>query len=173
MRHGWMPYRTSLFFIAACAFEGIAYAQNDTLIVPNERVGKVRLAMTPAQLLALREPSRSSWYESDGGGQIYEYVGDGRTLFSVTIPKADGTVTAIAVSTAAYMTAEGNRVGNSNLAVRAKLGNPQREVPLQDPNWVALCYPSKGLFVWTNRGVVTSTMVYRIGRRGWSGSGPC
>jgi len=120
---------------------------NDTLLVSGCRIGPVALGMTEAELLKfVGPPARSRAYE-DVNGSMYSY--DDLELWAKVI---NGRVSEISIGIVSrvgglsrYATAEGIRLGSTELEVRAKMGQPswrifQGEVPDADMQWWSYCY---------------------------------
>ena len=94
--------------------------KDDNLIVPGWRVGKVYLGMTSTELLAaMGEPS------STKPGEESNWFSWKNAELDVSLDKKADQVVKIALNDERYKTAEGVRVGLSELSVGAKLGQPQ------------------------------------------------
>ena len=94
--------------------------KDDNLIVPGWRVGKVYLGMTSRELVAsMGEPSSTK-----PGETLTHFFWKNAELGASLNKKADR-VDSIMFEDERYKTAEGIRVGLSELSVVAKLGQPQ------------------------------------------------
>lgn len=157
-----------------------AQTQSDGLIVPNERVGAVRLGMTPAEVIAVLGQPRDSGFI---GSQGYLNYCDGECRWphqriAVSTRGERNEVYSILVQPEGdeYVTVEGVRVGMSEMDVRIRLGNPRQRVRdelLNNGRWF-LVYP--GLMVAVRDGVGVEHIQicqprYQLrradGRRGW------
>lgn len=97
---------------------GLTWAQDATLIVPGESVGKVKLGMTVAQVYGiLGEPTEQYPPKNDTTFYVWEHG-----YFLVGIDSTG--VTRIDVSHSRYATKEGIRVGSTEMAIEAFYGTP-------------------------------------------------
>jgi hypothetical protein len=126
---------------------------NDNLIVPGERVGSVFFGMTEAQLYQKMGDPENSHRARCGGVSVTAYKwGD----LGVCVQSSTHTVIDIEVHGPSYRTDEGVSTGISELALKAKLGQPAWKIQAytDHPNSSKLCYNS-GLTVFTDDGQVT------------------
>jgi len=134
-------------------------ASNDNLIVPGERVGRVFLGMTTAQLYrVMGEPTNTVAYNA--GGFRYEW----RDL-SVIVNRSS-TVTWMITSGSTYSLAGGVTVGSSTLALQSNRPPPAFS-RAEDASRTSYCY-SDGLGVDTKSNNVVGIEVWS---RGCNGSG--
>lgn len=120
---------------------------NDTLIVPGCRIGPVALGLKPADLLNTLGSPNSSMIQSTKTpdlNHIYHY--DDFTVFVNTV---SGLVSWVFTYSPSYATAEGIRVGVSELEVRVKLGAPDN-VSKYNRDSQTYFYRSRGLHVRFN-----------------------
>lgn len=109
-----------------------ALAQSDNLIVRNERVGAVSLGATPAEVFSvLGQPSESAFLGPQEG--IIYYCGGSCASsnyrgLSMNTWGTRNEVFRMVVSNTDYATAEGVRVGMSEMDVRMRLGNPSQRI---------------------------------------------
>ena len=98
----------------------VVAGQNDNLIVPGARVGRVALGMTETEIYnAFGDPAETK-FTSYGARIHYYYPSMG---LDVGVDKSSHRVVAIGVMDSRYSTAEGVHKGSSGLELQAKLGS--------------------------------------------------
>lgn len=124
MRIGRSRYlQAPLAALLAFACPSETWAQlSDHLIVPGRRIGSVSLGMTAANLLRLRGDPRHTERYADAS--VYEF-GDGVKVF---VSDKSGKVFRICVVSTDYALASALSVGDSDLAIKAKLPPPKKAV---------------------------------------------
>jgi hypothetical protein len=124
---------------------------SDKLIVPGQRIGPVRLGMTTAELYrAMGDPTKMYEYTNEVG-QHCEYPG-------LAVDVKRGRVYTVTALSAEFSTVEGVRVGDSQLAMEAKLGSPIKKTmwaqPAAAPEWGFWYGRGKGMEIRINAGVI-------------------
>jgi hypothetical protein len=105
---------TVLFIV--CTAKG---GEADKLIVPGRRIGPISIGMTASDLLRiLGEPDQTDHSSTATG---YKYTSRG---LRVQLHDRDQRVSSIAALDASWMTAQGLRVGDSELKMKSRLGAP-------------------------------------------------
>ena len=144
-------------FLSAALFASAATSGHaDSLIVAGQRVGPIRIGMTATELYkAMGDPT--STYETNSGLTIYSY-GDADAL---TAQCWDGRVRTVGVSSSEYKTAQGVRVGDSQLALLAKMGQPasRKPGPRRTDGKAFFFYLYRGIVFNVEGGIVTSMSV--------------
>jgi len=117
-----MKYFGLLFSLAALCVglqQTMAQTQNDNLIVPGVRIGPVDLGMSErAVFKKFGDPARASFDNNDTIVSLFY------PTFIVTVDKKIDKVTQVTTSDPRYATANGVKVGISNLVATKKLGIP-------------------------------------------------
>lgn len=131
-------------FLSAVLIASAATPANaDSLIVAGHRVGPIRIGMTATELYkAMGNPT--STVETNSRLTFYNYGGEN----VLTAQCWDGRVKTIGVRSSEYKTAQGLRVGDSQLALLAKMGQPASRNP--GPRRT----DGKGFFMYCYRGIV-------------------
>jgi len=121
---------------------------SDNVVVLGQRIGPALVGMQPKALLqALGSPDKSMSLEH---ATVYVY-----TNFDLTVWVNDrkNRVTEVSTSSARYRTADGIRVGSSELELVATLGRPKWKKDWQDPgpggklSDTTYCYTDKATFI--------------------------
>jgi hypothetical protein len=94
-----------------------AQAQNDYLIVPQERIGPVALGDSAAELIGVLGQAGSIW---PGSVNTYNWQG-----LSATVLKDGSYTTQICTTSSAYATAQGVHPGSTDRSVTDLLGPPR------------------------------------------------
>ncbi|HEV2173615.1 MAG TPA: hypothetical protein VGR71_08610 [Nitrospira sp.] len=133
---------------------------NDDLIVPGNRIGPVAIGMTSKQVLEAKgTPGDSTFRYTDAA--VYPYD---QNEYSVVVDDVTQQVWRVETSSDEYRTAEGVGVGQSELEMRANLGNPNSATNEDnaDPPTFLYCY-DKGLAIYTFRGKIFKISVFNPG----------
>jgi hypothetical protein len=138
-----------------------AQAQNDHLIVPQERIGPIALGMTANELIhVMGEPMNTKRGPLDRGVDVYNWKND----LSATITKDGLYVTQICTFSPTYATVQGVRTGSTDLSVAALLGQPRNwrvHSAWWGPSYTDLYWP--GLMISIHRkGFDTNHMVWKV-----------
>jgi len=134
--------------------------QRDNLIVPGCRIGPITIGLDPAEVFgALGSPQKSN--VGTGPTSISTYVYQD---VSVNVRTATNRVSEVFTSSPRYSTAEGVRVGMSELELRAKLSAPSRARQFNPVNLTY--YYTRGLEVVFNpqEGSRVVTISVNVGR---------
>lgn len=117
---------------------------NDHLVVPGKRIGSVSIGMTAKQVLDVMGSPLQTYRFTDGAN--YRYSGN----FYVLVDDATQQVWRAAIEDYSYQTKEGFGVGQTELEMRAKLGNPDSSTNIGNgfPPTYRYCYKN-GLAVYT------------------------
>lgn len=143
---------------AALAGSAASGQSGDGLIVPNERVGPVRLGMTSAEVVAVLGEPRSSGFFGQRLGYLSYCDGEcSGPRMRMSIDTWEGRVYRITVQPegANYATVQGARVGMSELNLRIRMGDPAQRAyknSLNDGTFM-LIYPGVMFFVKNGDGV--------------------
>jgi hypothetical protein len=136
------------FLAAAVAVGGLgllfapapAAAQSDTLIVPGERIGPIRLGMLPGDVVrALGQPSKINTYPH--GGIEYDYRYDDKYFFVTFSAVPETEADQIGTSDPRYATREGIRIGSSGVDVVRAYGRNYNKSSVN-----TVCYAELGIW---------------------------
>lgn len=126
-------------FLLACAATATPVVA-DNLIVPGVRIGPVRIGMTAEELYRVMGDPVGGQRNVFGGvttatqrtadGMLYNFPG-----LSVFVLSASGRVQHVEASDSTFSTREGLAVDNSELALRAKLGAPEKRKTINEDDF--------------------------------------
>lgn len=127
---------------------------DDSLIVPGNRIGSVAIGMTSKQLLKAKgSPSSSPMRYTDAANYSYDQL-----RYSVVVDDATQQVWRIATSDGRYRTVEGVGVGQTELEMRADLGNPDQTKDMGNDTFL-YCY-DKGLAIYIAQNKIIQASVF-------------
>jgi hypothetical protein len=149
----------ALLMAALIAPAASAQTQSDGLIVRNERIGAIRLGDTLADVVsAFGQPTTApvfvgqhgilTWSDGPGAGVRVDTWGAQNEVYSISVGRGGE----------GYATAEGVRVGMSEVDVRIRLGNPDHRIWLEVYQVWSLNYPGLELMLTPDSQVIAITV---------------
>src|SRR5688500_10514351 len=132
---------------------------DETLIVPGERIGRIRIGMNESQVVAaLGSPTEREVLEYNGEVQMTWEAENYDINLSLT--GNDGVVSRVVTSRRLYATAEGLSVGSSLSDVTAVMGNPGRRWESELNRGAKVCYSQGIVFSFADGGGAVGASVF-------------
>jgi tetratricopeptide (TPR) repeat protein len=129
---------------------------DETLIVPGERIGRVRIGMNEGQVVAaLGSPTRREVFMDS---EVFMSWGAEPTNIHFSL--RDGVVPEVYTLRRAYATADGLSVGSSLSDVTGAMGNPGRTWESEKNRGAAVCYSQGIRFVFDDGGAGVGASIF-------------
>jgi hypothetical protein len=146
-----------LCFLCSCASSPSAsprpnISSSDNTIIPGERIGAVYIGMSRADVFKLKGEPKSTGQRTEGIYYEFEDV-------SVFVNDRTSKVSSITTLSSQHATANGIKVGDSEIAVRTKLGSPSQKKVL-DQQYYNYGYFHDSFWIHFHQGKVWMIVVY-------------